>query len=265
MSTATNDGSQATESLGSPRAAMAKTDQDEPSKEYTIDELAAVSRVPSRTIRYYQSEGALPKPEIRGRVAYYGPVHLERLALVADLQDRGLTMKAICALLQKIDEGELDLNEWLGLEAQLGAPWVEDRPQLVDEKQLYDRIGGRRPGVLADLLRLKLVRRESDALLIPSPGLLEIAIRLEGAGVDLETAARGAQIIRKHASRAAQDLTNHFFDHATGNDLEETLGALRSTSQEALRLIFGQEMERALRELAASGKAIRKRKKQKHR
>ena len=37
--------------------------------EYTIDELARVSRVPSRTIRFYQSEGALPKPTIKGRVA----------------------------------------------------------------------------------------------------------------------------------------------------------------------------------------------------
>ena len=39
----------------------------------TIDELAAQSRVPSRTIRYYQSKGVLPPPEIKGRVAYYGP------------------------------------------------------------------------------------------------------------------------------------------------------------------------------------------------
>ncbi len=246
--------------LGSPADAMTKP---EVGKEYTIDELAAASRVPSRTIRFYQSAGALPKPQIRGRVAYYDPSHLERLALVADLQDRGLQMKAICDLLQKIDKGELDLNEWLGLEAQLGAPWVDDSPQVVDEQQLYDRIGGRRPGVLAELLRLKLVRREADALLIPSPGLLQIAIRLEAAGVDLETAAKSAQIIRKHAARAARDLTTYFFEHAEANDLEAAFRALRPTSQEALRLIFGQEMERALRELVASGKVIRGRKKPK--
>ena len=38
---------------------------------YTIDELAAVARVPSRTIRFYQSKGALMPPEIRGRLAIY--------------------------------------------------------------------------------------------------------------------------------------------------------------------------------------------------
>ena len=41
------------------------------------------TRVPSRTIRYYQSKGALPKPTIRGRVAFYGPGHVERLANLA--------------------------------------------------------------------------------------------------------------------------------------------------------------------------------------
>ena len=39
--------------------------------EHTIDELASLSQVPSRTIRFYQSRGA-PKPVIRGRVAFYG-------------------------------------------------------------------------------------------------------------------------------------------------------------------------------------------------
>jgi len=53
--------------------------------ELTIDELSAQSRVPSRTIRYYQSKGALPKPTIRGRVAYYGPAHVQRLEVIGKL------------------------------------------------------------------------------------------------------------------------------------------------------------------------------------
>src|SRR5690606_19593317 len=41
----------------------------------TIDELAAQTGVPTRTIRFYQARGALMRPEIRGRVAYYGDAH----------------------------------------------------------------------------------------------------------------------------------------------------------------------------------------------
>src|ERR1700736_252629 len=44
---------------------------------YTIDQLAAVTSVPSRTIRFYQAQGALPRPHRVGRVAHYGPEHVE--------------------------------------------------------------------------------------------------------------------------------------------------------------------------------------------
>ena len=99
--------------------------------EYTIDELATVSRVPSRTIRFYQSRGALMPPEIRGRVAYYGEPHLRRLELIAQLQDRGLRIDAIRDVLGSIDRGELDLAEWLGVEQQVHAPWANDQARTV--------------------------------------------------------------------------------------------------------------------------------------
>src|SRR5688500_15679931 len=81
-------------------------------KELTIDELATLTRVPSRTIRFYQSEGALQKPIIKGRVAYYGPAHVERLAQITSLQDRGLQIKAIRDVLNRTESGEFSLQEW---------------------------------------------------------------------------------------------------------------------------------------------------------
>ena len=63
-------------------------------------------------------------PEIRGRVAYYGKQHVERLKLIAQLQDRGLRIDAIGDLMKRIDRGEVDLAEWLGVEEQMQAPWA---------------------------------------------------------------------------------------------------------------------------------------------
>ena len=91
---------------------------------WTIDELAAQVGVPTRTIRFYQARGALMRPEIRGRVAYYGDAHVERLKLIAQLQDRGLRIDAIRDLVASIDKGELDLAEWLGIEQEVQAPWA---------------------------------------------------------------------------------------------------------------------------------------------
>ena len=60
------------------------TDQGARSQEsMTIDQIAAVTGIPGRTIRYYQSRGALMPPEIRGRVAYYSEQHVERLELIS--------------------------------------------------------------------------------------------------------------------------------------------------------------------------------------
>src|SRR5277367_4942342 len=86
---------------------------------HTIDELSRLTGVPVRTVRFYQSRGALMSPTLRARVAYYGEKHVERLKLIAQLQDRGLRIDAIRDLLTSFDRGELDLAEWLGVEAQM--------------------------------------------------------------------------------------------------------------------------------------------------
>jgi DNA-binding transcriptional MerR regulator len=231
---------------------------------YTIDELAAVSRVPSRTIRFYQSKGALHGPMIKGRVAFYGAEHVERLKLIAQLQDRGLRIDAIRELVSRIDRGELDANEWLGLEQALQAPWAHDQARTVTEAELHELAGTQRVGLIGDLVAARLVERHKDVYLVKSPALLQVVMKLEGAGVDLEHAARGGEIIRKHMAKVASDLSEYYFKHAadfgqTGEsrDLAGAFQALRPMGMEAVRVIFGQEMEKVLRRLVESGKSAR--------
>src|SRR5262249_8716612 len=156
------------------------------------------ARVPSRTIRFYQSRGALMAPEIRGRVAYYGDAHVERLKLIAQLQDRGLRIDAIGDLMKRIDKGELDLAEWLGAGESMQAPWANDQPRTLTEPELYELAGERRPGLLAELMRAQIVERRGDVYLLSSPALLSVAMRLEAVGVDIDTATGASAILRKH-------------------------------------------------------------------
>jgi DNA-binding transcriptional MerR regulator len=227
--------------------------------EYTIDELAALARLPSRTIRFYQSRGALMAPEIRGRVAYYGPAHIERLKLIAQLQDRGLRIDAIRDLLASIDRGELDLAEWLGVEQAVQSSWTNDQPRTVHEAELYELAASKRPGLIGDLMRTRLIERQGDVYLVRSPALLVVAMKLEAAGIDLETAAGASTTLRKHMARAAEDLVEYFVKAADKGALEfadagKLFQELRPTGIEAVRVMFGREMERALRELLESGK-----------
>jgi DNA-binding transcriptional MerR regulator len=225
--------------------------------EHTIDELAALARVPSRTIRFYQAKGALMPPTIKGRVAYYGPLHAERLKLIAQLQDRGLRIDAIRDLLASIDRGDVALAEWLGVEQQVQTSWANDRPRTVTEAELYELAGIKRPGLLADLVRTKLVTRTGDVYLVRSPALLALAVKLEPLGVELDTAAIASTRLRKHMNEAAEDLVKLFWKRAEAgevDDIGKLLEALRSVGIEAVRVIFGRAMERALRELFESGK-----------
>lgn len=236
-----------------------RSPDDASAHELTIDELAAASRVPSRTIRFYQSRGALMHPEIRGRVAYYGKQHVERLKLIAQLQDRGLRIDAIGDLMKRIDRGEVDLAEWLGVEEQVQAPWAPDQPRTVTEAELYEIAGTRRPGLLADLTRAHIVERKGEVFLLGSPALLAIALKLESVGIDLATAAEASKILRKHLGRAVGDLVELFVDRiADGQvpiDNASTLfETFRSVGVESVRVLFAREMEGELRKLLASGK-----------
>ena len=229
--------------------------------QYTIDELATVTRLPSRTIRFYQSKGALPGPKIRGRVAYYGGEHVERLKLIGELQDRGLRIKAIRDILGKVDKGELVLGEWLGLEHKLQEPWANDRPRVMTPAELTELVGDRPPGFLAELLRLREIERKGDSYLVRSPALLQVALKLEAGGVDLETAVGAGALLRKHLAKMAGELVDYFFKRAgegfgsdtTAADLGKAYETLRPMGMEAVRVVFAREMERSLRKLLDSG------------
>lgn len=236
----------------------------EASADLTIDELSARSGVASRTIRFYQSKGLLPAPAMKGRVAFYGARHLERLELVAQLQDRGLRIEAIRELVKRLDEGALDVADWLGLEGQLETPWADDRPRTMNEAELTALFGRKRNGLMTDVVRhAKVERRGADTFYVPSPALLALGGRMESAGIDLELSAKASAIFEKHLGRLAGELTMLFVDQAVrdgesdGTDLASLVEALRPLGLETVRVVFAREMERALRDLVTSGRAAK--------
>jgi hypothetical protein len=161
--------------------------------------------------------------------------------------------------MKRIDRGEVDLAEWLGVEAEMQAPWASDQPRTVGEPEVYALAGTERPGLIADLERAGIVERHGDVFLVASPALLAQAMRLEAVGIDLETAMGASSILRKHLGRAVGDLVDLFNERVKdGNididDPQKLFGAFRSVGIESVRLLFAREMERALRKLLASGK-----------
>ena len=81
----------------------------------TIDELAAASGTTTRRVRSLQTLGLLPHPELRGRTGRYGPEHVERLAAILRLQDRGFSLESLGVLFAALDDG-WSLADVLGVE-----------------------------------------------------------------------------------------------------------------------------------------------------
>jgi DNA-binding transcriptional MerR regulator len=89
---------------------------------HTIDELARLSEISSRTIRFYNTAGLLPPPVMRGRVAYYNQEHVLTLRIIKDLKEKhNLSLDSIKHLLEiRAREGDVQMN--LALKQRLLRP-----------------------------------------------------------------------------------------------------------------------------------------------
>ena len=231
---------------------------------FTIDELAAASGVPSRTIRLYQTKGVLPRPRRQGRVSFYSADHVARLRLIGELQERGLQLSAIRELI-RIGDADVTVGEWLGLGDQLTQPWSDDVARSYTAAEVATLVAGRRPGTLAQLEHAGLLipRREGAATtyIAVSPGLLDAALVLDDAGVDFATSAAAAAILRRRLGQAVAELAKLIIDRAgdgfgppgTPEALAAAFEGVRVTGGEATRLIFTAEVERAVSRLMADG------------
>ena len=231
---------------------------------YTLAQLATASGVSERTIRYYQAERLLPRPGKSGRDAVYTDAHLERLALVGELRDRGMKLHTIRELVAS-DSPTTTVSEWLGVDATLSAPWSDDRPRTLTTAELTEltgRHGADQPGVIADLQAAGYLRLlPTDDWLVPSPTLLQHALRLRQAGVDIDISARVRDLLRRRLSKAVDDTVKllvertgtGFAGRASADEVETAIGALRPIAREMSSIILAQEVERALAELVQSG------------
>lgn len=73
----------------------------------TIEELAAMTGISIRTIRYYITSGLLSGPEGRGRAASYTEEHLLRLRLIRRLSEQRFSIAEMQDLLQRLSFAEV--------------------------------------------------------------------------------------------------------------------------------------------------------------
>jgi DNA-binding transcriptional MerR regulator len=226
----------------------------------SVDELAERTGVTVRTIRYYQSEGLLPLPGRAGREARYGPAHVERLDLIAELQARGLRLHAIAELLDSA-AADAPAADWLGLGAALRRPWTDDRPIVLRERELADRLAGTPAGTAGALERSGVVERRPGAVpaswVVPSPELLDIALATVRLGLDPDAGTRLRDLLQRRLRATATALVAAFTEEVSRTQLAEQgpgalaalLEQLQPLTRRTVDLLFAHEMERAQEQL----------------
>jgi DNA-binding transcriptional MerR regulator len=226
---------------------------------FSVDDLAERAGLTVRTVRYYQAEGLLAPPRRVGRTARYGPAHVERLELIAGLQERGLRLSAIGDVLANSAPGAA--ADWLGLDDAMKRPWSDDQPAILDGATLAAKVEGLADRTIDDLEATGIIERRDDTRpvvwFVPSPGMLEVALDSVRLGIEMETGTRLRKLLQQRLSDLADDLVTQFADDvafrrltdAGPAALAELLGVVQPLARRTVDLLFAHEMERAQQEL----------------
>jgi hypothetical protein len=99
--------------------------------------------------------------------------------------------------------------------------------------------------------------------LIRSPTLLDLALQLHEAGIDIEVTGQATELLRRRLARAVDDLIALFVERsgarfagqASRDELATALNTLRPIAREAAGIIVAHEIEHGLRRLLEAGPA----------
>jgi len=221
----------------------------------TVEQLAAESGMSVRNIRAHQARGLLQPPEVRLRVGYYGPDHVDRLRLIRDLQNDGFNLGGIKRLLDDTQETAARLVRFKkALSTSAGAA----RAQTLTLAELDQRLrlgSGEAPRVLAQAERVGvLVPAGKERYEVPSPTLLAVAEEVIARGISAYGALEVFEEIERHCDAVSEEFVRLFvrevwkpFQQADmpterWQEIDESIERLRPLAREALLAIFEQRM-----------------------
>ncbi|MFE2955814.1 MerR family transcriptional regulator [Nocardia tengchongensis] len=219
---------------------------------YSRLQLADLSGVAARTIRYYHSVGVLPKPGRAGKEAVYGPDHLERLRAITTMQARGLRLDAIREVFEAEVPGDGDWREVFdpryGGDTGTGA--------LLDDDALTELLGDRRPEILDDLQAAGYLEGVGAGWRVPEPAMLSGALVLYDVGFDITLSGVLRKLIRTHIAALADEMVRAVRGASSaqydGEGVEVDLDRFRDRFRAAAREVGGatlvEEIERVVRE-----------------
>lgn len=124
----------------------------------TIQELADIAEVTTRTIRYYVEQGVLPPPGY-GRPAEYTDEHVQRLALIKRLKEQYLPLDEIRDTLQRLT---LDEVGQLLSEPQYAPQQVAQQQKLESASEYLNNVLGR--GMVREQMKKRVPPAQAEEI-----------------------------------------------------------------------------------------------------
>ena len=177
----------------------------------TIEQLASESGMSVRNIRAHQARGLLDPPEVRARVGYYGPEHLEQLRLIRDLQEDGFNLGAIKRLIDDTQGTAARLRRFGEALAAVARTEAGETLTLEELGRRFRVSAQEAPEVLAEAERLGvLVPIGEGRYRAPSPSLLAIAQEVVGRGISVRSALAVLEDIDRHCDSVSRSFVELF-------------------------------------------------------
>lgn len=226
----------------------------DPVPRYSRAQLAELSGVPARTIRYYQSLDVLPKAGRAGKEAVYTDEHLDRLRDIGAMQARGLRLDAI----REVFATETAGTDWRTVFGP-SQPVPAEPAVVVSDEQLSELLGDRRAEILDELRAAQYLEPCEEGWRIPDQPMLKGALILYDVGTDVTLAGALRKLIRARIADLADEMVRTFADAAAtsyggegiGTDLTRFRDRYRAAAWEVGGATLADEIERAVKEFAS--------------
>jgi len=222
-----------------------------PDSGWSIDELARLVGVPSRTIREYRTQGLLAAPRKLGRLGVYDDHHRRRLELIGRMQQRGYSLAGMRDLFDAWDRGE-------SLEDVIGNTGLDEAASTLTDEQLAGRLPalatseGRDAAVDAGLIHRAGDRRWH----VRAPSLLALMEDAVAAGLPFDAALQTAAVMRQGAHLQAEQLATmlvtELWDRSERVELERLTRRARVLVARAAAALLVDELGLALQRRASS-------------
>jgi DNA-binding transcriptional MerR regulator len=218
--------------------------------ELTVAEVVEASGVPITTLRMYQQRGLLDPPERRGRNAVYRRSHVDRLAAIRHLQERGYSLAAIRDVAKR-DQGAIErvLSEQV--------PSLAEEPIAMTLLELIQRLPA--ADFSLDTIRrtqqLGVLTVDGPTVIVTQPAFLDAGAALTAMGVPTTAILDSYERLQDEVRTIANDFVRLFDEHVMSNldhaDISTVTHQLDALTRAAVDVV-GAELRRALRTVASA-------------